>query len=89
MHLYPDYTPADDLAWTVTFLETHDNVSVAANKPAILEEYGVARSGSRFNRASTYAVWHEVVYNSTAINGDMTWATIQILGGCPNGAQRF
>ncbi|KAI9840119.1 MAG: hypothetical protein M1838_004214 [Thelocarpon superellum] len=78
IHLYPEYTPDDTLAWTLTFLDDHELASKSANKPAVLEEYGISRDSTRFNRSTTYALWHSAVFNSTTINGDMTWATLQV-----------
>lgn len=85
IHLYPEFTAEDDLPWTERFLADHEASSVAARKPALLEEYGISRYSGRFNRSQVYARWHDAVFNSSTINGDLTWASLQFLGGCPAG----
>ncbi|KAI9756779.1 MAG: accessory factor associated with RNA polymerase II [Chaenotheca gracillima] len=83
IHIYIPQDPDEDEAWSLQYLKDHDASGQAANKPVVLEEYGVDRDGS-LNRTEVYDAWRDYIYGSKAINGDMSWATIQ-LDNCPNG----
>lgn len=65
------------------WLADHEASSVAANKPAVLEEYGIIRTDTTYPRQSTYDQWHAYEMSSQSINGDMTWGSLVVDTDCP------
>ncbi|KAJ7859651.1 glycoside hydrolase [Mycena olivaceomarginata] len=70
-HMYPQSwgetaNPNSD-TWGVQWITDHATVMKAANKPAILEEFGLTGT-----RNTTYADWYSAVL-STGITGDLIW----------------
>ncbi|KAI9841954.1 MAG: hypothetical protein M1837_000274 [Sclerophora amabilis] len=86
IHVYvpKDGSNADasaDEAWSLQYLKEHEASGVEAQKPVVLEEYGVPRQGE-LDRKVTYQKWRDYIYGSKAVNGDMSWMSIQ-LDSCP------
>lgn len=69
-HSYPESwgQASNATAWGVQWIADHAASMTRANKPVLLEEFGVAAS----NQSSTYtAWWNEVV--SSGLTGDLIW----------------
>ncbi|KAF8184550.1 CEL4a mannanase [Mycena galopus ATCC 62051] len=69
-HMYPESwgETADVEAWGVQWITDHATVMASANKPAIMEEFGITDA----DRNTTYASWYQAVV-STGLTGDLIW----------------
>ncbi|KAF9893983.1 hypothetical protein FE257_008954 [Aspergillus nanangensis] len=84
MHLYiGDTTGSRNTDWAMQWLADHETASVTANKPVILEEYGISRSDTAYDRQTVYDQLHAYELSSKSINGDMTWGSLVVGAACP------
>ena len=69
------------------FIKDHEASGVAANKPVVMEEYGISGTDPALSRQTVYDQWHQFILGSKSINGDMTWGSLPVDGeGCPASA---
>ncbi|THH08393.1 hypothetical protein EW146_g9009 [Bondarzewia mesenterica] len=54
-------------AWGVQWIQDHATSQITANKPVILEEFGVTS-----NQSSTYSAWYSAIVSS-GLAGDLIW----------------
>ncbi|OCB85775.1 CEL4a mannanase [Sanghuangporus baumii] len=68
-HSYPESwgQSANETAWGVQWIADHAAAQAAANKPVILEEFGVMT-----NQVDTYTQWWDEVFSS-GLTGDLIW----------------
>ncbi|KAI0745688.1 mannanase [Earliella scabrosa] len=68
-HLYPESwgQTSDPVGWGSQWIADHATSGKAANKPVILEEFGVTNA-----QASTYTAWYNTVMSS-GLTGDLIW----------------
>ncbi|KAJ6608960.1 CEL4b mannanase [Mycena sp. CBHHK59/15] len=82
-HMYPESwgENANVEAWGVQWITDHATVMASANKPAIIEEFGITDT----NRSTTYASWYQTII-STGVTGDLIWQAGSTLtnGPTPN-----
>ena len=57
----------DPVGWGSQWIQDHQTSGKAANKPVILEEFGVTN-----NQSSTYTTWYNTVITS-GLTGDLIW----------------
>ncbi|KAF7377330.1 Glycoside hydrolase family 5 protein [Mycena sanguinolenta] len=67
-HMYPDSwgESGKDIAWGQQWITDHATIMTSANKPAIMEEFGLTYTGTQ--RADDYATWYDTVI-STGLTG--------------------
>ncbi|MGN0916475.1 MAG: cellulase family glycosylhydrolase [Succinivibrio sp.] len=72
LHLYPEtwLKPAIE-QWGTQWIKDHANAARKANKPAVLEEYGVTATAP-IDRAFVYKKWTDVSYDE-GLAGTMFW----------------
>jgi mannan endo-1,4-beta-mannosidase len=58
---------SDPSAWGVQWIKDHATSQTTANKPVILEEFGVTT-----NQAATYTAWYNAIVSS-GLAGDLIW----------------
>lgn len=82
-HLYPEAWGAKGnvMQWGIKYIQDHISVGKDANKPVVLEEFGI-NVASNQNRSLIYETWSEEVYSSGGA-GLMFW----MLGGKDTGSQ--
>ncbi|KAJ7743019.1 glycoside hydrolase [Mycena maculata] len=69
-HMYPEsWGESDTVPWGVQWITNHATVMTSANKPVIMEEFGLTDASTR---ASAYASWYQTVLN-TSLTGDLIW----------------
>jgi len=69
-HMYPtSWGESNTDPWGVQWITDHSTVMKTANKPVIMEEFGITNSSTR---AATYSDWYNTVI-STGITGDLIW----------------
>ncbi|KAF7335994.1 Carbohydrate-binding module family 1 protein/glycoside hydrolase family 5 protein [Mycena sanguinolenta] len=69
-HMYPESWGESDVEpWGVQWITDHATVMASANKPVIMEEFGIVNTTTR---TSTYSDWYSTVI-STDITGDLIW----------------
>ncbi|KAJ7839719.1 mannanase [Mycena olivaceomarginata] len=82
-HMYPDNWghSADDISWGNQWNTDHAMIMKSANKPVIMEEYGLTSSA----RTTIYPMWYDTVINS-GLTGDLVWEAGSVLstGETPN-----
>ncbi|KAL4254228.1 glycosyl hydrolase 5 (cellulase A) family protein [Abortiporus biennis] len=68
-HAYPISwgQTSDPTGWGVQWIKDHQTAQAAANKPVILEEFGVTDS-----QATTYTAWYSAI-ESSGLTGDLIW----------------
>jgi len=68
-HAYPESwgQAANETLWGVDWIATHAAAQKAANKPVLLEEFGVTA-----NQAQTYTLWYDAIVAS-GLTGDLIW----------------
>jgi mannan endo-1,4-beta-mannosidase len=59
---------ADDISWGNQWITDHATIMKSANKPVIMEEYGLTSSA----RTTIYPMWYDTVINS-GLTGDLVW----------------
>ncbi|KAJ7138469.1 CEL4a mannanase [Mycena crocata] len=68
-HMYPQsWGESNTEPWGVQWITDHSTVMKSANKPVIIEEFGIIAS----NRNATYNTWYQTIV-STGITGDLIW----------------
>lgn len=67
-HMYPDSWGVSDGQWALDWISAHGAVCVAANKPCLLEEYGVT-----YNHTQIEAPWQTQALDTAGVAGDMFW----------------
>jgi mannan endo-1,4-beta-mannosidase len=78
-HLYPDgWGESNDVAWGQQWITDHATIMKSANKPAILEEFGLTATGTQ--RATDYTTWYNTVI-STGLTGDLLWQAGSVFNG--------
>ncbi|KAF8175051.1 CEL4a mannanase [Mycena galopus ATCC 62051] len=78
-HLYPDsWGETNDVAWGQQWITDHAALMTSANKPAILEEFGLTATGTQ--RASDYTTWYNAVISS-GLTGDLLWQAGSVFNG--------
>ncbi|WP_073586155.1 cellulase family glycosylhydrolase, partial [Vibrio quintilis] len=71
-HLYPEHWGKHNSEkWGTRWIEEHAIAAKKANKPAVLEEYGIGKSELK-NRDFIYQKWTQSAYNS-GLAGSMFW----------------
>ncbi|KAJ7306272.1 mannanase [Mycena albidolilacea] len=82
-HMYPDNWghSADDISWGNQWITDHATIMKSANKPVIMEEYGLTSSA----RTTIYPMWYNTVISS-GLTGDLVWEAGSVLstGETPN-----
>ncbi|KAJ7270478.1 mannanase [Mycena rebaudengoi] len=75
-HMYPDNWghSADDIAWGNQWITDHAAIMKSANKPVIMEEYGLTSSA----RNTIYPMWYNTVI-TTGLTGDLVWQAGSVL----------
>jgi mannan endo-1,4-beta-mannosidase len=69
-HMYPESWGESDVEpWGVQWITDHATVMASANKPVIMEEFGIVNTTTR---TSTYSSWYSTVI-TTDITGDLIW----------------
>ncbi len=69
-HLYGEWARKEDLTeWGVMWIREHIAAAERANKPVLLEEYGVA---AQVDRAEVYDRWLREIESADAL-GDLIW----------------
>ena len=69
-HMYGEWAKKEDLTdWGLMWIREHIEAAQRANKPVLLEEYGVADLP---NRAQVYDTWLREIERSDAL-GDLLW----------------
>ncbi|KAJ6491416.1 CEL4a mannanase [Mycena vitilis] len=69
-HMYPgSWGESDTDPWGVQWITDHATVMTSANKPVVMEEFGVVSSSTR---PTTYSAWYQTVLN-TSLTGDLIW----------------
>ena len=72
LHLYPEtWTKPNIEEWGTQWIKDHADSARKANKPAVLEEYGVTATAP-VDRAYVYKKWTDVTYNE-GLSGSMFW----------------
>ncbi|TFY73980.1 hypothetical protein EWM64_g10032, partial [Hericium alpestre] len=68
-HSYPESwgQTANETLWGVDWITSHAAAQKTANKPVLLEEFGVTN-----NQASTYQLWYNTIISS-GLTGDLIW----------------
>ncbi|KAJ7208841.1 glycoside hydrolase superfamily [Mycena pura] len=61
----------DSVTWGVQWINDHAAIMKTANKPAIMEEFGLA-SSSGATRAAQYTTWYNAIISS-GLTGDLVW----------------
>ena len=61
---------ADPVGWGSQWIIDHQTSGKAANKPVILEEFGVTS-----DQASTYTTWYNTIISS-GLTGDLIWCVL-------------
>ncbi|KAF7377350.1 Glycoside hydrolase family 5 protein [Mycena sanguinolenta] len=79
-HMYPDSwgESGNDIAWGQQWITDHATIMTSANKPAIMEEFGLTYTGTQ--RADDYATWYDTVI-STGLTGDLLWQAGSVFNG--------
>jgi len=79
-HMYPDSwgESGNDIAWGQQWITDHAALMTSANKPAILEEFGLTYTGTQ--RANDYTTWYNTVI-STGLTGDLLWQAGSVFNG--------
>ncbi|KAF8214816.1 glycoside hydrolase family 5 protein [Mycena galopus ATCC 62051] len=79
-HMYPDSwgESGNDIAWGQQWITDHAALMTSANKPAIMEEFGLTYTGAQ--RATDYATWYDTVI-STGLTGDLLWQAGSVFNG--------
>ncbi|KAJ7849909.1 glycoside hydrolase superfamily [Mycena leptocephala] len=78
-HLYPDsWGESNDVAWGQQWITDHAALMASANKPAILEEFGLTATGSQ--RATDYTTWYNAIISS-GLTGDLLWQAGSVFNG--------
>ncbi|KIJ27867.1 glycoside hydrolase family 5 protein [Sphaerobolus stellatus SS14] len=69
VHSYPESwgQQANETLWGVDWITAHAAAQKTANKPVILEEFGVT-----VNQASTYQLWYNTIISS-GLTGNLIW----------------
>lgn len=69
MQLYPISwgQTSDPTGWGTQWIADHHTSQVSANKPVIVEEFGVTS-----DQATTYTAWYNEVISS-GLTGDLIW----------------
>ncbi|MEZ9577958.1 MULTISPECIES: cellulase family glycosylhydrolase [unclassified Vibrio] len=71
-HLYPEHWGKHNAEqWGTQWIKDHAAAARAANKPAVLEEYGIGKNEPQ-NRDLIYRKWTETAYNE-GLAGSMFW----------------
>ncbi|KAF7334964.1 CEL4a mannanase [Mycena venus] len=65
---------ADDIAWGNQWITDHAAIMKSANKPVIMEEYGLTSSA----RTAIYPMWYNTVI-ATGLTGDLVWQAGSVL----------
>ncbi|KAH7339441.1 CEL4a mannanase [Rhizoctonia solani] len=70
-HSYPEHwnQGSNVVGWGTQWIKDHAASQKAANKPVILEEFGVTSS---YNPSSTYTTWWDTIVSS-GLTGDLIW----------------
>ncbi|CAE6435346.1 unnamed protein product [Rhizoctonia solani] len=70
-HSYPEHwgQSSNVVGWGAQWIKDHATSQKAANKPVILEEFGVT---SAYNPSSTYTNWWDTIISS-GLTGDLIW----------------
>ncbi len=72
LHLYPETWIKPEIEqWGTKWIKDHAEAAKKANKPAVLEEYGVTATAPA-NRAFVYKRWTDAVYDE-GLAGSMFW----------------
>ncbi|KAF7378392.1 Glycoside hydrolase family 5 protein [Mycena sanguinolenta] len=81
-HMYPDSwgESGNDIAWGQQWITDHAAIMTSANKPVIMEEFGLTYTGTQ--RSNDYATWYNTVL-TTGLTGDLLWQA----GSTFNGTQ--
>ena len=66
----------DPVGFGTQWITDHETSGKAANKPVILEEFGVTD-----NQASTYTTWYNTIITS-GLTGDLIWCVAFAFGLC-------
>ncbi|EMY6610437.1 cellulase family glycosylhydrolase [Vibrio campbellii] len=71
-HLYPEHWGKHDAEqWGTKWIQDHAAAAQAANKPAVLEEYGIGKNEPQ-NRDFIYKKWTQTAYEE-GLAGSMFW----------------
>jgi len=84
-HSYPESwgETANETLWGVQWIADHATAQKTANKPVLIEEFGVTN-----NQASTYALWwNEII--SSGLTGDLIWQAGSVLSTGPSPQDGF
>jgi mannan endo-1,4-beta-mannosidase len=69
-HMYPESWGESNVEpWGVQWITDHATVMASANKPVIMEEFGIVNASTR---TQTYSDWYTTVLN-TSLTGDLIW----------------
>ena len=69
-HMYGEWAKEEDLSeWGLMWIREHIEAAQRANKPVLLEEYGI---GAEFKRPQVYDTWLREIERSDAL-GDLLW----------------
>lgn len=72
LHLYPKTWSKDNAEqWGTQWIKEHARVAKEADKPVVLEEYGIGKDES-INREFVYRKWTKTAYDE-GLNGTMFW----------------
>ncbi|KAJ6557504.1 mannanase [Mycena capillaripes] len=70
-HMYPQsWGESNTVPWGTQWITDHATVMKSANKPVIIEEFGI--TGDATSRNATYATWYQTMI-STGLTGDLIW----------------
>ncbi|KAF7354147.1 Mannan endo-1,4-beta-mannosidase F [Mycena venus] len=87
-HMYPDSwgESGNDIAWGQQWITDHAALMTSANKPAIMEEFGLTYTGTQ--RSDDYATWYDTVI-STGLTGDLLWQAGSVFNGTETPERRI
>ncbi|KAJ7772367.1 glycoside hydrolase superfamily [Mycena metata] len=68
----------NDIAWGQQWITDHAAFMTSANKPVIMEEFGLTFTGTQ--RANDYTTWYNTVI-STGLTGDLLWQAGSVFNG--------
>ncbi|KAG8726583.1 hypothetical protein FRC11_014872 [Ceratobasidium sp. 423] len=73
-HAYPEHwgEASNITLWGVQWIRDHATSQKAANKPVILEEFGVTEQYGRVDTKNIYPVWWKEIISS-GLAGDLIW----------------
>ena len=86
LHLYTNPANAAGEEYGLQWFKDHNDASIAANKPMIVEELGVGRQNAGLDQAAIMETYEKFLVGSgaaSAIGGVLLWSSDVMGGACP------